>query len=682
MFKMIEDIKRSKPKQREKILQDMHMKNVRYLQRVNAELANFVLMHGTGRFGIQITDDFLDIIDRQTHQCYHPPGQLLNYMHELGAWHHTAWVDRLAILPGWRGAGAHGQLVMGVLEALWKNLPQLRERMARGIAKLPVISGTRRYSGPVVFLGVFTGLHIMSYLNKTTVRDVFLIEPDLDRFALSCFFFDYEEMEKRYGHLLLHVGPNAPQSPIDQLVTKAPITASTWVRLLPAYPSEEFDDIINRVGLRWRALMEIFVPYERELQNLKNGMQNLRDGRPFPRTPPKLSENSTIAVVASGPSLNKDMTWLKKNQSRLIIMASISCVRVLKENGIRVDYQCTLDTELDEPLFQQLQMDPEVPLVAYYKFNPDLLERFKKVYLVYEDGKANVVRFHNSITHTHPTTGNFMTAFAAWCKPSRLLFVGLDLGFREARRSHVEGGWHDENEGVGHQEETAHAEHIKVEANFPESESEILTMAYYNNARFAVEDAIVALLGRCQIYNLSDGAKISGALPLRSSELNLPVYRAKKEDMAAIEQGFSTDYTGILEPYATPGQELVDGMNQALLARVKKLKKFDWVRFSEAVDVAWGDAVDYCVRQYRDLRFEIYSKVVQDALQEWYRTLVMTENPSETQRIYEVGLTAVEEMLKSLKWPEELDAGEDFLKKKAVKPAARKKAIKKAPVEG
>lgn len=681
MFRIIEDLKRSKPKQREKILQDMHLKNIRYLQRVNADLSNFVQMRGTGNFGLHITDNFLDVIDRHTHQCYHPPGQLLNYMHELGAWHHTAWVDRMAILPGWRGAGDHGRLVMVVLEALWKALPQLRERMAKGIAKLPVISGTRRYSGPVVFLGVFTGLHIMSYLNKTEVRGVFLIEPDLDRFALSCFFFDYEEMEKQYGRLFLHVGPNAPQFPIDQLVTKAPVTASTWVRLLPAYPSEEFDDIVNRVGLRWRALTEIFVPYERELQNLKNGMQNLRDGRLFPRTPPTLSENSTVAVVASGPSLQKDMAWLKKNQSRLIVMASISCVRVLKENDIRVDYQCTLDTELEEPLFQQLQMDPDVPLVAYYKFNPELLKRFTKVFLVYEDGKANAVRFHNSITHTHPTTGNFMTAFASWCKPARLLFVGLDLGFRDARRSHIEGGWHDEDEGVGHEAETAHAEHIKVEANFPESEGEILTMAYYNNARFAIEDAIAALQGQCQIHNFSDGAKINGAAPLRSSELNLPVYRAKKQDLAAIEQGFSADYTGILEPYETPGQTLVDGMTHAILKRVKGLKKFDWVRFSEAVDMAWGDGVEHCVREFRDLRFEIYAKVVQDALQEWYRTLVMTENPTEAQMIYQTGLAALQEMLESLKWPEELDAGEDIFKKKAAKKSSRTRSTKKTKVE-
>lgn len=676
MFRIIDDLKRSKPKQREKIVQEMFLKNVKYLRRMNGELADFVLMRGTGNYGIQFTDDFLNVIDRHTHQCYHPPGQLLNYMHELGAWHHTGWVDRLAVLPSWRGTTEHARLVMGVLEPLWKSLPQLKDRMAKGIAKLPVISGARRYSGPVVFLGIFTGLHIMSYLNKTEVRGVFMIEPDLDRFALSCFFFDYEVMEKSYGNLQLHVGPNAPQSPIELLVTRAPVTASTWVRLLPAYHSEEFDDIINRVGLRWRALTEIFVPYDRELQNLKNGMRNLRDGRPFTRVPPSLSENSTIAVVASGPSLQTDMAWLKKNQNRLIVMASISCVRVLKENGIRVDYQCTLDTELEEPLFQQLQMDPEVPLVAYYKINPELLKRFSKVYLMHEDGKANAVRFLSSITHTHPTTGNFMTAFAVWCRPAQLLFIGLDLGFRDARRSHVEGGWHDEDEGIGHEAETAHAEHLKVAANFPEAEGEILTMSYYNNARFAVEDAIAALQGHCKIYNFSDGAKINGAAPLRSKEMKLPTYGAKKQDLAAIEQGFSSDYSGALEPYDTPGQMLVDGMTKAIVDRVAGLKKFDWKRFSEAVDAAWGDAVQYCVHEYRDLRFEIYAKLAQDALQEWYRTMVMTESQDEARKIYDIGLAAIEEMLKSLKWPEELDAEENFLTPKVAKPTVRKKAKK------
>lgn len=657
MFKIIQDLKRADGKGRQKLLMRTHAKNVEYLKRKNPELADFVVQRGTGPFGINVGDTQLDVFDRATGALYHPPGQLLQYMADLGSWHHTGWVDKLSIEHVFRGQeSVHAKMIIGLLEKLYVAMPALRQRMASGTVKLPALPDGRRYSGPVVFLGIFTGLHIMHYLNRTVARDVFLIEPDLDRFALSCYFVDYEEMDRMCGRLLMHVGPNAPQSPIEHLITGAPVTASSWVRLLPAYPAGQFDDIINRVSLRWRSLTEVFVPYDRELNNLKYGMRNIQSKLPFPHTPPKLSPNCTIAVVASGPSLNKDMEWLRKNQDRLIIMASISCMRVLKENGIRVDFQCTLDTEIDEPLFQQLQLDPDVILAAYYKLAPELAARFKKVILIPEDGKANCVRFLKSFTYTHPTTGNLATAFAAWCRPSRLLLVGLDLGFREGRRSHVEGGWHDENEGIGHDEEVGGRDHIQVTANFPESEGEISTIAYYNNARFNVEDAVKALRGACEVLNLADGARVSGAEPRRSADLELPEYPEKAADIAAILGAFSSDYEGILEPYTTPGGQVIREMVDSIAAAIEQKDGFRWPEFAKGVDLAWMKALGDILGKYPgELRIEVFGKLIHDLLANWYRAMILTETIEEAEQLYRKGLEEVRAQLGSEVWPEELD---------------------------
>lgn len=657
MFKIMEELKRSDPKRREKLLMRTHAKNIDYFKKANPELASFIEARGTGPFGIRLNDHSLDIYDRQTNQLYHPPGELLPYMAELGAWHHTAWVDKLIIQHIWRGEGEHGQRVRAFLEGIYAEFPELlRAKMDTGEVRLPPLKDGRRYSGPVVFLGIFTGLHIMTYLNRTAVRDVFLIEPDLDRFALSCFFLDYQQLESRLGRLLLHVGPNAPQFPIDTLIGLAPITASSWVRLLAAYPDGQFDDILNRVGLRWRALLEIFVPCERELKNLANGLHNIRAGLPLLHTHPELSAHATIAVVASGPSLNANMDWLKANQERLIILASISCTRVLKENGIRPDFQCTLDTELDEPLLEQLQLDPDIPLVAYYKLNPELTQRFGKVLLLHEDNKANAVRFLHAFANTHPTTGNLMAAVAAWCKPAQLLFLGLDLGFRDPNLSHVQGGWHDDQEGAGHVEETGNREHLPVAANFPESEGEILTMSYYNNARGGVEAAIAPLQESCRIFNLADGARIEGAQPLRSSELKLPAYPKKPGDIELIEQGFSTRYDEIFEPYDTPGRQLIEELVESLIGKLELEGDFRWVEFSQALDAAWGKAITDCIQRHREFRIEVYGKLVLDMLSEWYRTLVLAETSDNTERIYRKGLVQLRETLATLPWPAELDA--------------------------
>jgi hypothetical protein len=657
MFKIIDELQRVNPKRRQTLIMRTHANNIAYFKKTNPDLAEFIELHGTGKFGISITDTSIEVFDRQTKQLYHPPGELFSYMSDLGSLHHTAWVDKMVIEHVWRGEGEHGKRIHSFLNGMYGEFAGLlRAKLKAGVVRLPSMKDGRHYSGPVVFLGIFTGLHIMYYLNRTAVRDVFLIEPDLDRFALSCFFLDYQHLENNLGRLLLHVGPNAPQFPIDNLIGLAPITAASWVRLLPAYPDGQFDDIINRVGLRWTSLLEIFVPIDREIKNLANGLQNIRAKLPLLHRAPNLSSDSVIAVVASGPSLDADLAWLKENRDRMIVFASISCVRVLRENGITPDFQCTLDTEIDEPLMEKLQLDPEVPLVAYYKIDPALAGRFKKTLLLHEDHKANAVRFLHSFGYTHPTTGNLMAAVAAWCKPSQLLFLGLDLGYRDPKLSHVQGGWHDDNAGSGHDEETADREHIPVVSNFTESEGEILTMSYYNVARGGVEMAIAPLVESCRILNLADGARIKGAQPLHSSTLTLPSYSGKRDDIQALEGGFSSEYNEIFEAYETPGRQLVDEMLESVMKKLEMPGDFRWPEFTIALDSAYSTMISDCISRHREFRIEVFGKLVMDLLCEWFRTLVLAEDPETVERVYRKGLKELRETLSTLPWPEELDA--------------------------
>jgi len=570
-------------------------------------------------------------------------------------------------------------LVIRFIETLHKALPELVNRINAGIASLPALKDGRRYSGPTVFLGVFTGLHVMSYLNRTVVTNALLFEPDLDKFALSCFFFDYPEMERLMGRLMLHVGEEAPQRSIDAVVNQSPVTASVWMRLLPAYPDGKFDDVINRVSLRWRSTIEIFVPYDREQRNLQYAIQNIKDRYPFPSQPPKLSKNSVLCVLASGPSLGRDMEWVRRNQDRMIIMCSISSYRVIKENGIRVDFQCTLDTEIDEPLIKTLALDTDITLATYYKLDPKILKRFRKALMIPEDNKANAVRLFKPFPPTHPTTGNLITALAVWIKPSTLLFVGTDFGYRDKSLTHVKGSWYDDNDGAGHLIETTGRDHISVKANFESTEGEIVTTAYYNSARSGVEGALVWLKDSdVKIYNLSDGAKVEGAEPRRSEDLDLPEYPEKAADLKAIEDAFTDQYEEMFEPYQTPGREVIESMAESMLD-VLSMETFDWHKFCDGLDSAWAKASQVFIQKYRDYRMEMFAKLLNDLLSEWYRAMVLTHTAEETEIVYRAGLAEFKGIVEHLPWPEDLDSLlPESSKKKAVrKPRKPKPAMER-----
>lgn len=248
-----------------------------------------------------------------------------------------------------------------------------------------------------------------------------------------------------------------------------------------------------------------------------------------------------------------------------------------------------------------------------------------------------------------------MTAFAVWCKPTRLALVGLDLGYKDPKRSHVQGGWHDENSGIGHDYETGGRDHIPVPANFEESDGEIVSMAYYNNARINVEDALTKISANTQVFNLADGARIAGAIAMRSKSFDLDDFPEKSTDISSICAAFISDPGQLWEAYSSKGQQVLDDMVADLIEEVTLKEGFNWTEYSSALDRAWSVVLRKNVSKHRELRIEIYSKLVQDLLTDWYRLMLLTDTITDAEQLYELGLEELKSTLSTLKWPAELD---------------------------
>lgn len=654
---VIDELKKAKPNRRPKIVQAIHDRNVAFFKRRNPILGEALDKLGTGGFMIRFNQDFLDVFEVRTNEYAHPPGKLLEYIETVASWHHTGWIDKMEVLHRYIGENEHSAVLRGFYDALHAQLPKVDERMRGGIINLPRLQDGRRFSGSTVFLGALTGLHIVHYLNTTEVRDIFIIEPDIHKFALSCWFVDYEAIEKRFNRLVLHVGDDMPESPLDYLMGASPVVAGVWLRFLPIYHSPYFEEVLGRTNLRWRSIHEIMVPFDRELRNLVYGAANLRAEYPILSLTPKLSSGSRIAVVGSGPSLENDIPWLKKNRSRLIIIAVHSSVRVLRKHGIKPDFQATLDTEMLDDL-PKLQLDTEVPFIVYYKADPRALKDFKTVLMVHENGKANVVRFNKRVTYTHPTSGNLAVSVALHFQASETYLFGLDLGFRDAARSHATGTWHDDDDGAGHGD-AAWRDSVGAKANFEDSQGLIYTHSYYNYSRTAVETAIKTLTDGGKVFNCSDGVRIEGAEPCRSAEVELPAYRNRQKDMAAIQAAFVRGREGVWEPYPLSGETLLKEMSEALLDAVT-IKRPDWLSFAAALDQAFSRVLlSHTAKHGDDLRVEVYSRLIPDLLADWYRVMVFTRTPEEFRTGYKVGLENLRILISKLQWPKELDFADE-----------------------
>lgn len=656
MFDIISELLRAKNQKRKiKILQEQHDKNIRFFRKRNPEIADFLANSGTRHFHLTVNDEFLDIVDIRTGDYCHPKGKLLQTIRDLGAWHHDRWIDKVEVTHRILWGSEHGEITHSFITKMHEQVSSAARSFDSGVVSLPRFKDGKRFSGAVAFVGLFSGLHIIHYLSNTRVRDLILIEPNLDNFTLSSWFLDYESIEKNW-RLILHVGPELPEDQLSRLIHESPITSAAWLRILPAYPDPEYDAVVHRLHLRWRALNEIIVPFDRERRNLIYGIKNLKAKLPINHLPPNLSDNSRIAIVASGPSLSNDLPWLKRHQDRLIILAAHSTIKVLKQHGIRPDFLCSLDTEIDDELMDKLDFDYEIPFISFYKADPKILARFKKVLLINEANKANSVYFHNARTETHPTTGNLSASAAVFAKPAELYFVGLDLAFRSTTQEHVAGYWLGDEDVVAESTQPGLAQ-----ANFPESQGFIYTQSYYDAARMSLESLLVQLDGKTQVYNLADGAKIVGAQPCHSENLELSDYPKKQQDLVFFEAAFSSNVDGVWEPYLTTGKDIIELIHKTFNEEmtIKDIKQFDWIDFSRKLDRVWQVMVHRFLAKdqtHIDIRVEIFSKLISDLLTEWYRIMLLAQGAQELQSAYRTGLEEISTILKSLQWESELDS--------------------------
>ncbi|MEN9847568.1 MAG: hypothetical protein RL368_308 [Pseudomonadota bacterium] len=656
MFDIISELLRTKNQKRKiKILQEQHDKNIRFFRKRSPEVADFLANAGTKHFQLAVNDEFLDILDMRTGQCCHPKGKLLQTIRELGSWHHDRWIDKLEVTHRVLWGSEHGEITHSFITKMHKQVPSVARSFEKGVLGLPRFRDGKRFSGAVAFVGLFSGLHIIHYLLNTRVRDLILIEPNLDNFALSSWFLDYEAIEKNW-RLILHVGVELPEDQLSRLIDESPITSTAWLRILSAYSTPEYEDVIQRLNLRWRALNEIIVPFDRERRNLLYGMRNLKAKLPINHLSPSLSDNSRIAVVASGPSLVNDLAWLKRHQDRLIILAAHSTIKVLKQHQIRPDFLCSLDTEIDDELMAKLDFDYDIPFISYYKADPKILARFKKVLLVNEGNKANSVYFYNALTGTHPTTGNLATSVAVFSKPTQLYFVGLDLAFRSTTQEHVAGYWLGKDDVVAESTQPELAQ-----ANFLENQGSIYTQSYYDAARMTMECVLVTLEGKTQIYNLSDGAKIVGAQPRHSENIELSPYPEKQQDLLLFEAAFLCESEGIWVSYPRTGREIIEVMLVTFnkVMKLDNIKQFDWVDFSKKLDRVWRFIMhDVLIKDQEkiDIRIEVFGKLIHDLLTEWYRVMLLVQGTQELQSAYYAGLKEISDILDSLQWETELDS--------------------------
>jgi len=398
--------------------------------------------------------------------------------------------------------------------------------------------------------GIGSGLHIEYLIQNYDFQSLFIYEPEVEFFAISCYFIDWQKaFEKLQDRLYLFV-----RGRIDTKVLKrfydSKVVTSNFLRFeFSTYNSPKIEEAKKEFYLANISNKRGWGSFEDEMVGFKNHLKNINKNIPILYKTSKI--NAPICVVANGASLENDIEWIKNNQENMIIISVGTSIRPLLKAGIHSDFH--IEIERMPKLVEILK--PSLEKYRGYFVGASVIdsEHFKiakKPLMFVRDASSTTAISNYFLKYCSPMVGNSGFSFAAHLS-DEIYMCGFDVGFHKNKRVHASGSYYDDLDDI--------KEGSPVRGNFKD---EVLSDDLLNLSRQNLEMTI-ALLKLKKVYNLSDGAFINGTIPKHSYEIKLTPIN-KEKYIKQIVNNFKIDkikvlnYEGFLKLYKEKIIELLD----------------------------------------------------------------------------------------------------------------------------
>ncbi len=400
-------------------------------------------------------------------------------------------------------------------------------------------TGTRSYF--LFILGLGFGGHILDLVEKTDCRAVFVADPNLEFAYHSLEVNDwstlFETLKKRHGRIDFCFY-NSAERIADAIrrwlrtVNPMSVDGATYYY---HYQNPVFTVAMKLFSKQADLILAGLGFFYDETLMLKNTHHNLFSGteRVYVR-PQKPYIDVPAFIIGNGPSLDKDIPYIRENMDNAVIISSGSALRPLLKNGITPDFHMETENIEVYPLISQAAKDYDlspVRLVTSTTVDPKAIPFFDTV-LYYFRGSLSPYpifcdNFDHCLKHPNPTVVNASLSLAQEAGVRTFYLFGADMGVKEGDLHHSKDAYHY-TKGARFRHDKYN---IPVPANFGGK-------SMTSNGLFWTLDALAASIKEIRFgrhyYNCSDGALIEGAIPLPARTLSLTTDPGKKK--TAIEK--------------------------------------------------------------------------------------------------------------------------------------------------
>lgn len=298
-----------------------------------------------------------------------------------------------------------------------------------------------------LFFGNLLGTHLKSFQEKINFKCCFIYEPNLEIFRLSLFVTDYRSLNNK-SRIIFSVmdEENILVEKLNQFFKEIYIYSNYNIKYYKMINVEDgvFHKILSELYLSngssydyTKLLFDTFYSVSKHINKYKI-LTTKNKSANF-----SLTNDKPTLLIAAGPSLTKNMKWLKENQDKFILVAIGATYKKLFDNGITPDIVTTVDPKyhiLDTTHFnlKDVELLKNTMVLASINTPTKILNRFNQEKLfLYEvvDTFKNNSNVYNGIS-----VGEITLSLLLDMNVKEIYLLGTDLAFDEKTGlSHFEG---------------------------------------------------------------------------------------------------------------------------------------------------------------------------------------------------------------------------------------------------
>lgn len=436
-----------------------------------------------------------------------------------------------------------------------------------------------------MFVGTGLGMHI-DYINrKYNPNAIYIVEPNIEIFNLSLFITDYTTLyEKNKKALYMSIAEDRKK------VLKSTATFMAYQPYLNysvkhVLFTKRYGGLLSDIATKMMNSHSSLFSYKSQLKSFKTTFKYMKEDYNFLRIKPLLNSNRLkkypTLIISAGPSVAKNMEWIKENQKKFYIIAVNTILPALEKHDIRPDIIVTIDPGIEvyleniRVLKDAKKFLKDIPVVASSQvsiYTTDHLEKDQVFLFQLFPIIKSLGTFLSSAN-----VGTYAMNLAVLLGCQNIYTIGNDCALdKTTGRIYSEGttGRSIDIEAKKYEkskEITQFGDLMEVKGNLDETVFTTLRLYSFKDDYEHVIDYLKDTF-KVTIYNLSNGAFIEGMEPQAISDIKIDEFKEIKKYKL---KKFFTKHTGEIE--LPDFRKDIKEMNKS----IQKIKKFESLKIKD-----------------------------------------------------------------------------------------------------